>query len=132
MIDGGDVPVSPHDIQNAVNKCRDDIRFTILPKTKKLFVVGGDHTISYPVLSALSKYNLIISKRKINLNCFTNNLCLWYISIVIMTQMINTIWKIKNYNWFFYLYFGCPITHGTPFKRAVEEKAIDPFKNTFI
>ena len=88
VIDVGDIPVSPHSIDDAVNLCKDDI-LTIAKKAKKVFVVGGDHTISYPVLSAM---------------------CQTYggepLSLIHFDSHYDTLDS----------YFGCKVTHGTPFR----------------
>ena len=88
MVDVGDIPVSPHSIDDAIDLCKADI-ITIAKQSRKIFVVGGDHTISYPVLSGLSKH---------------------YdgepLSLIHFDSHYDTLDQ----------YFGCKVTHGTPFR----------------
>ena len=99
----GDIPISPVIIDDAMELCKKDIK-TIAKNTRKLFVVGGDHTISYPVLKGLSDH-------------YGEKLAL-----VHFDSHYDTLEE----------YFNCKCTHGTPFKRAVEDKAIDPFRSVHL
>ena len=88
VVDVGDIPVSPHSIDDAIELCKNDMK-TIAKHAKKVFVVGGDHTISYPVLSALSEHYGGES-----------------LSLIHFDSHYDTMDQ----------YFGCRVTHGTPFR----------------
>ena len=94
MVDVGDIPVSPHSIDDAIKLCKQDI-LTIAQHAKKVFVVGGDHTISYPVLSALCEYH--------------------------GGQPLSLIHFDSHYDTMD-SYFGCKVTHGTPFRYLQYDK----------
>ena len=83
--------------------CKKDIQI-IAKNARKVFVVGGDHTISYPVLKGLSDYH---GKK---------------LALVHFDSHYDTLEE----------YFNCKCTHGTPFRRAVDEKAIDPFRSVHL
>ena len=87
IVDVGDIPISPHSIDDAVQHCKADIK-TIAKNAKKVFVIGGDHTISYPVLSGLSEH-------------YGEPL-----SLIHFDSHYDTMDE----------YFGCKVTHGTPFR----------------
>jgi len=55
-VDVGDIPISPVIIDDAMALCKKDIK-SIAKNARKVFVVGGDHTISYPVLKALQEHH---------------------------------------------------------------------------
>ena len=80
--------MSPHSIDDAVNLCKKDIT-AIAKNANKIFVVGGDHTISYPVLSGLS-----------------NHYGGEALALVHFDSHYDTMDQ----------YFGCKVNHGTPFR----------------
>jgi len=90
-------------IDDAMALCKKDIK-AIAQNARKVFVVGGDHTISYPVLKGLSEYHG--SK----------------LALVHFDSHYDTLDE----------YFGCKCTHGTPFRRAVDDGAIDPYKSVHL
>lgn len=95
VVDAGDVTANPFDIGQAVEQI--DAAMTELSANgKKLVILGGDHTISLPVLRAL--------KRQYG-----------PIALVHFDAHLDT-WDS---------YFDAPLTHGTPFRRAWEEKLLD-------
>jgi agmatinase len=96
VVDAGDVDAPP----TSIEKCYDAVEAHIatLAKADVLpAVIGGDHSISLPVLRALAKRH-------------------GPLGLVQFDAHIDT-WDE---------YFGGKYFHGTPFRRAVEEDLIDP------
>jgi agmatinase len=96
VVDAGDLAVSPFDIGEALGAIRPGIAELVADGARAL-VLGGDHTISLPILQALHERHGAIS-----LVHFDAHLDTWD------------------------TYFGAPYTHGTPFRRAFEEGILDP------
>ena len=98
VADIGDCPVNPADLQDSLKKIENF--YTDIYKSKTLpITIGGDHLVSLPVLRALAK------DKKVGLFQFDSH-----------TDTYDT-------------YFGgFKYTHGTPFRRAIEENLIDPKK----
>lgn len=91
VMDFGDIFATPFDIPQAVNHMEKSLS-NVLNYAKKYIIIGGDHTLSYPSLKATNqKYG------KCSLLHFDSHL--------------------DTYD----NHFGCTLTHGTPFKRAVDD-----------
>ena len=96
--DIGDCPVNPADLQDSLNKIEKFYRSIFISNTIPLSI-GGDHLVSLPILRALAK------DKPIGMFQFDSHSDTWD------------------------TYFGnFKYTHGTPFRRAIEENLIDPHK----
>jgi agmatinase len=95
VVDAGDIAVNPFNIELAVQQIEDGID-ELLEDGMKLVTLGGDHTIAYPILKSLHKKH-------------------GPITVIHFDAHLDT-WDT---------YFGAPLTHGTPFRRASEEGFID-------
>ena len=91
VADAGDVAVNPFDLAEAVSQVEAGAR-SALTAAGHLIAVGGDHTIALPLLRATAERHGPVA-----LIHFDAHLDTWD------------------------TYFGAPYTHGTPFRRAVEE-----------
>ena len=102
VADIGDCPVNPADLQDSLKKIENF--YTDIYKSKTLpITIGGDHLVSLPVLRALAK------GKKVGLFQFDSH-----------TDTYDT-------------YFGgFKYTHGTPFRRAIEENIINPKKYVML
>jgi agmatinase len=91
VADAGDISVNPFDISEAIGTIERAVG-ALLGSADRLLAIGGDHTIALPLLRATAaKYGPV--------------------SLVHFDAHLDT-WDT---------YFGAPYTHGTPFRRAVEE-----------
>ena len=95
VVDAGDIAVNPFNIEQAVEQIEAGFD-ELLSDGKKLVTLGGDHTIAYPILKSLHKKH-------------------GPITVIHFDAHLDT-WDT---------YFGAPLTHGTPFRRASEEGLID-------
>ncbi len=95
VVDAGDIAVNPFNIELAVQQIEDGVD-ELLDEGMKLVTLGGDHTIAYPILKSLHKKH-------------------GPITVIHFDAHLDT-WDT---------YFGAPLTHGTPFRRASEEGFID-------
>ena len=95
VADAGDIACNPFDIQDAVKQIDEGVR-EVLDVSGKLVTLGGDHTIALPLLRVLHEAH-------------------GPIAVVHFDAHLDT-WDT---------YFGAPLTHGTPFRRASEEGLID-------
>ena len=95
VADAGDVACNPFDIPVAVQQV-ELAATTVLGSAEHLVVIGGDHTMSLPLLRATAARHGPVA-----LIHFDAHLDTWD------------------------TYFGMPYTHGTPFRRAVEEGVLD-------
>ena len=95
VVDAGDVACNPFDILEAVGQI-DACARELAGTGAKLMTIGGDHTIALPLLRVLHEQH-------------------GEIAVVHFDAHLDT-WDT---------YFGAPITHGTPFRRASEEGLID-------
>ena len=94
--DLGDVSINPADIEDSMNRIKAFYN-KVLGKGIKPLTAGGDHLTSLPVLRALA------DKAPLGMIHFDSHTDL------------------------FHSYFdGTMFTHGTPFRRAVEENLLDP------
>ena len=96
VADAGDFPANPFDIEEAIasiHKSYDQLA----ERAKRIVTIGGDHTITLPILRSLrAKHGPI--------------------SVVHFDAHLDT-WDS---------YFGADYTHGTTFRRASEEGLLDP------
>lgn len=95
VADAGDIPVNPFNIDEAVDEIYAGIR-DLRSRTQRVITVGGDHTIAYPSLKEVSERH-------------------GPVAVLHFDAHLDT-WDT---------YFGQPLTHGTPFRRASEEGFID-------
>ncbi len=102
IADIGDCPVNPADLHDSLKKIEKFYLSIIESKTIPLSI-GGDHLVSLPILRALGK------KESLGLFQFDSHSDTW-----------------DSY------FGGYKYTHGTPFRRAIEENLIDPKKYVMI
>jgi len=95
VVDAGDVSANPFDLVAAVGQVEAAAR-TLLDSADTLVTIGGDHTIALPLLRAVAAKH-------------------GPVALVHFDAHLDT-WDT---------YFGAPYTHGTPFRRAVEEGLLD-------
>lgn len=95
VADGGDIAVNPFHIGSAIETIEAEASGLQRDGTR-LVTIGGDHTIALPLLRAVSRIHGPVA-----LLHFDAHLDTWD------------------------TYFGEPYTHGTPFRRAVEEGILD-------
>jgi agmatinase len=95
VADAGDVAVPPYDIPQAVAAVQ-AAAGQLLERADHLVALGGDHSLSLPLLRATAARHGPVS-----LIHFDAHLDTWD------------------------TYFGMPYTHGTPFRRAVEEGLLE-------
>jgi len=95
VADAGDIACNPFDIDDAVRQIDEGAR-EILDSSGKLITIGGDHTIALPLLRVMHEMH-------------------GPVAVVHFDAHLDT-WDT---------YFGAPVTHGTPFRRASEEGLID-------
>ena len=94
--DLGDVSINPADIEDSMNRITSFYK-TVIEKGIKPLSAGGDHLTSLPVLRAIAETGPL--------------------------GMIH----FDSHTDLFHSYFdGTMFTHGTPFRRAVEENLLDP------
>ena len=93
VADAGDITCNPFNIKEAIKQIEIGA-LDLLNQTKGIISMGGDHTIAFPLLRAVNKIN----NGPVALVHFDAHLDTWD------------------------TYFGAPYTHGTPFRRAAEEK----------
>ena len=95
VVDAGDIAVNPFNIELAVDQVEAGMS-ELVSTGAKVLTLGGDHTIAYPILKSLhAKHGPI--------------------TVIHFDAHLDT-WDT---------YFGAPLTHGTPFRRASEEGIID-------
>ncbi|GFR12469.1 agmatinase, mitochondrial [Trichonephila clavata] len=96
IADLGDIPFTQYDIRQAVADIKDFIS-KVLAKNCTPITLGGDHTITYPILQAMKeKYGPV-----------------GLVLVDAHADICDTM-------------MGCKISHETPFKRAFDDGAIDP------
>lgn len=91
VADAGDIACNPFDITEAVEQIEAGAA-QLLNGAGRLLAIGGDHTVAYPLLRA--------TRQRFG-----------PVALVHFDAHLDT-WQT---------YFGAPITHGTPFRRAAEE-----------
>ncbi|TDD03344.1 agmatinase [Saccharopolyspora terrae] len=95
VADFGDMPAHPFDIPEAVDQIERGAR-DALERSKRLLVLGGDHSIALPVLRAIHAHH-------------------GSVAVVHFDAHLDT-WEGT---------FNTPVQHGTPFRRASEEGLLD-------
>ncbi len=96
VVDAGDLPVSPFSLAAAMHDIQAGAH-ELLQRARRLVTLGGDHSIALPLLrEAHARYGPI--------------------AVLHFDAHLDT-WDS---------YFGEPVTHGTPFRRAAEEGLLDP------
>ncbi|MFZ4124429.1 MAG: agmatinase [Candidatus Planktophila sp.] len=96
VVDAGDIAANPFDIEEAISSIHKSYD-QLLERAKRIVTIGGDHTITLPILRSLkAKHGPII--------------------VVHFDAHLDT-WDS---------YFGADYTHGTTFRRASEEGLLDP------
>ncbi len=95
VVDAGDVPMNPFDIPEALEALEQAADY-YASKEVRLVTIGGDHTISLPLLRSAAKAHGPIAFVHFDAHLDTNE-----------------------------QYFGSRYTHGTPFKRASDEGLFD-------
>ncbi|GFY73970.1 agmatinase, mitochondrial [Trichonephila inaurata madagascariensis] len=96
IADLGDIPFTLYDIRQAVADIKDFIS-KVLAKNCIPITLGGDHTITYPILQAMKEKHGPVGLVLVDAHA---DIC--------DTMM------------------GCKISHETPFKRAFDDGALDP------
>ena len=95
VVDAGDIAANPFDIEEAISSIHKSYD-KLSERAKKIVTIGGDHTITLPILRSLkAKHGAI--------------------SVVHFDAHLDT-WDS---------YFGADYTHGTTFRRASEEGLLD-------
>lgn len=95
VADAGDIACNPFSIDEAVQQVDLGAR-AVLEHSTRLLTIGGDHTIALPLLRVMREIH-------------------GPVAVVHFDAHLDT-WDT---------YFGAPVTHGTPFRRASEEGLID-------
>jgi agmatinase len=95
VVDAGDIAANPFSIGEAVVAIGAGAR-ALLERAPRLVAIGGDHTVALPLLRAVAAVH-------------------GPVAVVHFDAHLDT-WDT---------YFGAPITHGTPFRRAAEEGLLD-------
>jgi agmatinase len=95
VVDAGDIAVNPFNIPEAMEQISAGVD-ELLEQDIRLVTLGGDHTIAYPILKSLHKKH-------------------GPVTVIHFDAHLDT-WDT---------YFGAPLTHGTPFRRASEEGLLD-------
>ncbi|MFE7846548.1 agmatinase [Microbacterium sp. NPDC057407] len=95
VADAGDLVANPFDLDAAVAEIEAGAR-ALRERADRLVVIGGDHTVALPLLRAVAAEH-------------------GPVAVLHFDAHLDT-WDT---------YFGAPITHGTPFRRASEEGLID-------
>lgn len=91
VADAGDIACNPFDINEAVDQIQAGAA-ELLDGAGHLLAIGGDHTIAFPLLR--------VTRQRFG-----------PVALVHFDAHLDT-WQT---------YFGAPLTHGTPFRRAAEE-----------
>jgi len=92
VADAGDISCNPYNIEKAVLEIQKGAT-DLLGQVDRIISLGGDHTIALPLLRAVNHYH-------------------GPVALVHFDAHLDT-WDT---------YYGAPYTHGTPFRRAAEEK----------
>ncbi len=95
VADAGDIAANPHDMPEALETI-EAAAGELVGRGSRLMTLGGDHTIALPLLRAVAREHGPVS-----LLHFDAHLDTWD------------------------SYFGSAYTHGTPFRRAIEEGILD-------
>jgi agmatinase len=95
VVDAGDIAANPFNIDEAIAQI-EEAATRLGADGTRLLTIGGDHTIALPLLRAVTKRT-------------------GPVAVLHFDAHLDT-WDT---------YFGAPVTHGTPFRRASEEGLID-------
>lgn len=95
VADAGDAAINPFDLEQAVSDV-EAAALATLERAARIVTIGGDHTIALPLLRAV--------------NARQGTCALLHFDAHLDT------WDT---------YFGASFTHGTPFRRAAEERLLD-------
>ncbi len=95
VADAGDIAINPFDLEEAVRQV-EEAAASLTTGGTRLVTIGGDHTIALPLLRNVAREH-------------------GPVAVVHFDAHLDT-WDT---------YFGAPITHGTPFRRASEEGLVD-------
>lgn len=95
VADAGDIVANPFDIDEAMGQIHEGAA-ALLERAGRLAVIGGDHTIAHPLLRTMYEKH-------------------GPVAVLHADAHLDT-WDT---------YFGAPLTHGTPFRRASEDGFID-------
>lgn len=95
IADAGDIAANPFSIDEAIEAI-EQAATDLLGRADRLVAIGGDHTIALPLLRATARQH-------------------GPLALVHFDAHLDT-WDT---------YFDAPYTHGTPFRRAVEEGVLD-------
>jgi guanidinobutyrase len=98
VADIGDVPLNTFSLEKSIGIIEQHYR-TVLASGAKTFTLGGDHTIALPILRAQAERHGPVALVHVDAHADVND------------HM-----------------FGEPITHGTIFRRAIEEGVVNPQK----
>ncbi|MDJ0333836.1 agmatinase [Salinibacterium sp. G-O1] len=102
VVDAGDLAVNPFSIDEAVEEIERQSD-ALRASGARLVVLGGDHTVALPLLRSVFKQH-------------------GPVAVVHFDAHLDT-WDT---------YFGAPVTHGTPFRRASEEGLIDLYASCHV
>lgn len=103
LVDAGDVPCTPFDIEEAVQQIEDMAREVRGTEGRRIVALGGDHSVALPMLRATRAQH-------------------GPIALVHFDAHLDT-WDT---------YFKAPITHGTVFRRAFEEGLLATDKSIHV
>jgi agmatinase len=103
VADAGDIACNPFDISAAIGQIEAAAR-SLTSNGQRLLAIGGDHTIALPLLRAVTAAH----GGPVAVLHFDAHLDTWD------------------------TYFGEPYTHGTPFRRAAEERLLDPLRSAHV
>lgn len=95
VVDAGDLACNPFDIDEAIRQIAEGAR-SVASTGARLLTIGGDHTIALPLLRVMHEMH-------------------GPVAVLHFDAHLDT-WDT---------YFGAPVTHGTPFRRASEEGLLD-------
>lgn len=96
VADLGDIATNPYSLEKSVTLITEGFR-EILRRDCRPLTLGGDHTLTLPVLRAVAEHHGPVGLIHVDAHADIND------------QM-----------------FGEPIAHGTPFRRALEENLVSP------
>jgi guanidinobutyrase len=96
IADVGDVPINPFSLEKSVAIIEQDVGRRVVAKGAVPVAIGGDHTITLPLLRALTKRTGPVGLVHVDAHADVND-----------------------------LHFGERVTHGTTFRRCIEEGLID-------
>jgi agmatinase len=102
VVDAGDIACNPFDIEDAISQIEAGV-MRLTGEGQRLVTLGGDHTISLPILRAMKKVH-------------------GPVALVHFDAHLDT-WPT---------YFGARYTHGTPFRRAAEEGLFVPQQSAHV